>query len=275
MPELPEVESVVRSLRKAVVGCTLTDVWSSSQKLRRDPNLELMQSLVGQKIASVGRVGKYAFMKFDHNIQVVSHLGMSGKWLLHDPVDPMAKHTHVKLQFSRNSLELRYVDPRRFGWVRAYDISATDSEWANLGPDPLQKEFTPEQLEQALKTTSRPIKVVLLDQSKVAGIGNIYASEALFVARIHPLRSANTLEPFEINSLHSAIVQVLGQAVERGGTSLSAGGYVNAHGQQGQNQHHVLVYGRQNEPCVVCTTPVACQVQAQRSTYFCPTCQKE
>jgi formamidopyrimidine-DNA glycosylase len=259
VPELPEVETVRRSLAPALFDGFVTSVQTSEHALRRRAlDRKALSALVGARFFTARRHGKYLLLDTDRGVSLLVHLGMTGQLLLVDADTPAPKHTHVELRLS-SGRALRFVDPRRFGLVRVYptDALARTEELAGLGPDPLAGEFTVELLAAAMKNTRRELKSVLLDQGVVAGLGNIYVSEALFTARLSPLWTDEQLRSPQVRALHHAIERVLLRAVRNRGTSLSD--YVDARGQAGTNQHRLLVYDRAG--------------QGGRSTYYCPRCQ--
>jgi formamidopyrimidine-DNA glycosylase len=271
MPELPEVETVRRTLAPHLEGRTVTTVWRSNLALRREPPqpTTLRRALLNARVAPLARHGKYLLLTTQQG-GVLCHLGMSGQLTLEDVGAPLKKHTHVRLGLGRGQ-ELRYVDPRRFGLWRAFLGSTPPQDWTTLGPDPLTPQFTPPVLGAALARTTRAVKLALLDQALVAGLGNIYVAEALFLAGVHPGRPAHKLTPEEHRALHAAVVSVLTQGLQHGGTTLND--YVDGLGGRGSNQEHLAVYGRAGEVCVRCGGVVRGVVMGARSTFFCPVCQ--
>lgn len=273
MPELPEVETVARSLRPAVLGKVLKEVWWSGLALRQPVDLPALRRQRGSRIEALDRIGKNLLFRLSSGRVLLAHLGMSGHFLLAAPGEPAAPHTHLRFRLAGCSYELRYLDPRRFGCAvlrRAGEIPELDA----LGPDPLTERFTPAYLAGALAGSRRDLKALLLDQGVVAGLGNIYVAEALFHAGLRPTRRADTVPRRQVPELHRAIVSVLLQAVERRGTTLSDSGYVDAAGRQGDNREHLRVYGRGGAPCHACGAPIARRVQGQRSSFYCPRCQR-
>ena len=274
MPELPEVETVARSLRPRIVGRTISAVWTSGLPLRRPVDRAgLRRACAGARVELVERRGKFLVLALSSGRALVCHLGMTGRLLVEPPGRPRAPHTHAVFALGAGADELRYVDPRRFGHLVALPTAALDDsdELGGLGVDPLSAAFTAAALRQALGGSTRAIKDALLDQRILAGVGNIYACEALFAAGISPRRQAGRLGPTRTAALHRAIAAVLEDAVARRGTSFSD--YVDADGQSGENQHHLAVYGRQGAPCPRCQRPVRRIVQGGRSTFYCPRCQ--
>jgi formamidopyrimidine-DNA glycosylase len=273
MPELPEVEMVVRTLRPRLVGERISGVETSGLPLRRPIDRKMLtRACVGARVDGVRRIGKYWLVDLSSEHVLLGHLGMSGRLVFAEEDEPRAPHTHAIFRL-RKGLELRYVDPRRFGVLCAYAAAdaATSPELAVLGVDPLDAAFTIEYLAAALAASKRDIKAFLMDQSRVAGLGNIYVCEALFRAGIAPKKRSDRLAR-KAPALHAAIVASLADGIKNRGTSFSD--YVDADGQAGGNQHALAVYGREKAPCRRCGAAVRRLVQAGRSTFFCPRCQK-
>ncbi|MCS6915859.1 MAG: bifunctional DNA-formamidopyrimidine glycosylase/DNA-(apurinic or apyrimidinic site) lyase [Myxococcales bacterium] len=273
MPELPEVETFARSLRPFVVGQQIAHAWSSGQGLRASLDARALRALQGVRIKALDRMGKYLLFRLSNGKVLVGHLGMSGCFLLAAGSAALPPHTHLRLSFAGTDLEMRYVDPRRFGSMRVLAEAQLEA-CLGLGPDPLGPAFTVEALHAALHASRRDLKSLLMDQRVVAGLGNIYAAEALFVAGLRPTRRGITLGRRRTERLHGAIRAVLEQAVSHRGTTLSDHGYLDALGRPGDHQHHLYVYGRQGLPCLRCGAPIRRSVQAQRSTFYCPQCQQ-
>jgi formamidopyrimidine-DNA glycosylase len=277
MPELPEVEMVVRTLRPRLVGERIRAIETSGLALRRPIDRKLLErACVGARVDGVRRLGKYWLVDLDHGPAgkhvLLGHLGMTGRLVFADEGAPRPPHTHAVFHL-RRGLELRYVDPRRFGVLRAYAAAdaPTSPELAVLGVDPLDPAFTIDYLATALAASKRDIKAFLMDQSRIAGLGNIYVCEALWRARTSPKKRSHRLVA-QAPALHAAIVGVLADGIENRGTSFSD--YVDADGQAGGNQLTLAVYGREKEACRRCGAAVRRMVQAGRSTFFCPRCQK-
>lgn len=273
MPELPEVEMVVRTLRPRLVGERIRAVETSGLALRRPIDRKALErACVGARVDAVRRVGKYWLIDLSSRHVLVGHLGMTGRLVFADEDAPRAAHTHAIFHL-RRGLELRYVDPRRFGVLRAYtaDAAPASAELAVLGVDPLERAFTVEYLAAELASSKRDMKAFLMDQSRVAGLGNIYVCEALFRAGVAPTKRADRVVK-RARALHDAIVGVLRDGIDNRGTSFSD--YVDADGQAGSNQERLWVYGRAGEPCRRCGARIKRVVQGGRSTFFCPRCQK-
>ncbi|GEC93317.1 MULTISPECIES: DNA-formamidopyrimidine glycosylase [Brevibacillus] len=274
MPELPEVETVVRTLRGLVMGKTIERVSVHLARIVRQPDdVEAFKSLlVGQTIQDIQRRAK--FIQFFLNEDVlVSHLRMEGRYGVYQADDPVEKHTHVVFHFT-DGTELRYRDVRQFGTMDLFPKGkeTTVGPLAKLGVEPLDKSFTPEVLGKLLKGRSTKIKPLLLNQECIVGLGNIYVDESLFKAGIHPEKPAGTLTDKEVIRLHESIVSTLQEAVEQGGSSIKS--YVNGQGEMGMFQQSLLVYGRKDEACTKCGAEIIRFVVGGRGTHICPTCQK-
>ena len=273
MPELPEVETVRRTLEQLVLGKKIKDVsihWPKIIKAPADPE-QFRDALLGQVIHSVGRRGKFLIFQLD-DYALVSHLRMEGKYGVYPSDEERDKHTHVIFRFE-DGLELRYRDVRKFGTMHLFSKGeeAGSLPLAGLGPEPLSPEFTVPYLAGRLARTGRKIKPVLLDQTIVVGIGNIYVDESLHRSGIHPERTASSLTNEEIKNLHREIVATLQEAVAKGGSTIRS--YVNSQGQIGMFQLELFVYGRKGEPCKTCGTPIEKFTVGGRGTHICPSCQ--
>lgn len=277
MPELPEVETVMQGLAGPLVGRRLVRVEAAPVRLRRALPVNLSGRLVGRRVLGLARRAKYILARLDGGETLLIHLGMSGRMVL-DPPDPPPAHTHLLVETDQGR-RLAFVDPRRFGSLDllASADEATYPRLAGLGPEPLSAAFTADALSRALAGKSTPIKVALLDQAVVAGLGNIYASEALFRARISPRRRAHTVAGARALRLVPAIRAVLAEAIAAGGSSLRD--HVQPNGELGYFQHAWKVYGRAGAGCEACPGPLSCRgiariVQAGRSTFYCPRLQR-
>lgn len=276
MPELPEVETIRRGLVPLVVGETMDHIHVSWPRIIQTTlAMEAWQtSLVGRTIHGVDRRGKY--LLFDLGPQVlISHLRMEGKYFYFLPsalpTQP-SKHTHVIFYF-QSGTQLHYQDVRKFGRMQVVAKAGIESFFAGrkLGPEPFSPAFNPETFYQALQHSQRMIKPLLLDQKVVAGLGNIYVDEGLFLAGIHPCRPANHINQSESRRLYQAILQVLEEAIKAGGTTIRT--YTDNLGQAGKFQVALNVYGRKGEPCPRCGQPIEKVQLMQRGTHFCRTCQ--
>jgi formamidopyrimidine-DNA glycosylase len=270
MPELPEVEVTRLSFVEAISGASIQGL--SLGKLLRWPLGCEPQTLVGRKVLSVRRRGKYLLLDLDQGMLLI-HLGMSGSLRFAQQMPPAGSHDHFDLSTTKGVLRLH--DPRRFGAV-VFAPSESDPVaqklLGHLGMEPLSNAFRPDAFATALKARRVPIKSVLLAGHVVVGVGNIYASEALFMAGIRPTVLSHRIGIVRVQRLHSAIVQVLSRAVAAGGTTLRD--FSSTDGTQGHFQHETQVYGRAGLPCRVCASTVQGFKQGQRSTYFCPQCQR-
>jgi formamidopyrimidine-DNA glycosylase len=273
MPELPEVETVRRTLAPAI-GATVTAVWDSGKGLHmhRKPPRARLRKLVGARITAIRRHGKYLLIDFDAELALLVHLGMTGRLLVVPAATPRAKHTHLVIAL-RDGRELRFVDARRFGQldVIARGREAAHPALASLGPDPIVHGIDARALHALARTRKTTLKAFVLDQSVLAGVGNIYASEALWRAKLRPGARAYRLSAAEATRLAGAILEVLNHALTKGGTSLRD--FVDATGTEGENAEHLWVYGRAGEPCPRCKTPIRRTVHQGRATYYCPSCQ--
>ncbi len=232
-------------------------------------------AVTGRRILDVRRRGKALLLLLDSGDSLLVRLGMSGRLQVHAPDDPLIPHTHVVLALDAGT-ELRFIDPRTFGGmavVTGHD-PAFMRELGHYGPEPLDDAFTPAVLAEILAGLRTNIQAVLMDQSKIAGIGKIYADEACFLAGISPLRSAGSLSPDEVTRLHAAIRQVLAHSIEVRGTSSKDAAYRDSGGEVGGFQHHLHVYQRAGLPCRVCGTPIEYRPIQGRRMHFCPHCQK-
>lgn len=269
MPELPEVETTVRMLRPLLVGQTIVDVWNDYPPTVRLDLQELRHRVKQQGITAVSRRAKYLVFDLTNGEHLVIHMRMSGHLSVVDATEPRHKYVHTSFLL-RSGQELRFRDMRKFGTV---DITNNLGRFfAKIGPEPLEEAFTPDVLKGALQKTKRIIKTALLDQTRIAGIGNIYADEALFDARIYPEKPANELTREEIALLHKAIRKVLALGIAREGASLDI--YAKPDGSRGEMQNEVAVFRRAGEPCYRCGAIIERKKLHGRSTHYCPTCQR-
>ncbi|MCX2455012.1 bifunctional DNA-formamidopyrimidine glycosylase/DNA-(apurinic or apyrimidinic site) lyase [Lacticaseibacillus nasuensis] len=273
MPELPEVENVRLSLLPLIQGKTITAIGTNWEKILTGGLAHFQQTLVGHTVTGLDRRGKYLLFRFDHGVTMVSHLRMEGKYqVVPYPTVPFGRFAHVWFTFSDDS-QLRYHDMRKFGRMQliATGQEHTVSGLASLGPEPTPAQFDLAAFAAKLKARKAPIKSVLLDQTVVAGVGNIYADETLWQARVNPQQPACTLKKTEIAALHDAIIAVLAQSIQLGGTSVHT--FVDATGARGGFQDRLHVYERQGEPCDRCGTAIVKIKVGQRGTHYCPKCQ--
>ena len=270
MPELPEVEVTRRSFADLIAGATVLS--ARVGKPLRWPLGIVPAQLAGRRVRGVGRRGKYLLVHLDQGL-LLMHLGMSGRLRFATDLGPAGAHDHFDLVTTAGVLRLH--DPRRFGavvWAPHEGDARVTGLLGGLGMEPLGGDFDAARFHAALRRRSAPIKQVLLAGDVVVGVGNIYASEALFHARIRPTLAACRLSRERAGRLHDAIVSVLQQAVELGGTTLRD--FADARGDAGHFQTQTAVYGRAGQPCPVCAAPVRRIRQGQRSTFYCPNCQR-
>jgi formamidopyrimidine-DNA glycosylase len=275
MPELPEVETVRRHLASRVPGKTVRSVWTSGLALRKPLARGFRGSFAGGRFTGVRRIGKFLFLDWESaegrsDRSLLAHLGMTGQFLdSRQAFRERPRHTHVVWTFADGS-ELLFADPRRFGlleWV------ARDVRPANVGADPTEFALSGEWLAAELAKSKAPVKAFLLDQRKLAGVGNIYACEALFKAGISPKRRARTLSREEAQRLAEAVDSTLQEAIGNRGTTIS--NYRDLDDRPGEYGERLLVYGREGGACVRCGNPIRRIVQSGRSSFFCATCQRK
>jgi formamidopyrimidine-DNA glycosylase len=272
MPELPEVETVRRRLEPVLVGRRFDRVEILDPRLTRpeDP-VEVAAELTGERVEAVDRRGKYVVVRFESGRALLVHLRMTGTLLHVDEVPEEDPHRRAVVRLDDGS-EVIYRDVRRFGtWLLSEPGEAQPYLAARLGGEPLAQAFTAKRLGEALAGRRAPVKAAILDQRRLAGVGNIYADEALWRARIHPLRPAGELDEDELRALHRGIRAALKAGIERQGATLRD--YRTPDGGSGRMQHEFKVYGREGEPCERCGRPIEKIRAAGRGTWFCPKCQ--
>ncbi|ETK31813.1 bifunctional DNA-formamidopyrimidine glycosylase/DNA-(apurinic or apyrimidinic site) lyase [Microbispora sp. ATCC PTA-5024] len=296
MPELPEVEVVRRGLERWVAGRTVASAEVLHPRaVRRDAG-DLADRLKGRTLRSAERRGKYLWLPLADGPEasaapgspghepgdepgdaLLAHLGMSGQLLVADPLSPIERHLRVRLGFTDGGLELRFVDQRTFGHLLVAPMDPRPARpvpepIAHIAPDPLEEAFDDAEFAVALRLRRTGIKRALLAQSLISGVGNIYADEALWRARLHWARPTETLTRPRIAELLAAVREVMGEALEQGGTSFDSL-YVNVNGESGYFDRSLAVYGRRDEPCRRCGTPIRREAFMNRSSYSCPRCQ--
>jgi formamidopyrimidine-DNA glycosylase len=276
VPELPEVEITRRYLHEAMAGRVLTRARTSHPRTaRHNPGgpAEVDFRLGGRKVIEVARKGKFLAAPLDDGQILIAHLGMSGRFTVGDPDEDEPAHTHFRTRLD-DGREVRFIDPRTFGFVAVFtDDEIAESGFSRLGPDAWEATPDVDDLAKTLARRTAPIKALLLDQVVVSGLGNIYADEALHIAGIHPLRPGGEVSQEELGRLRAAIRSVLVTAIDNGGTSLDDLAYLLPDGRAGENLERLLVYGRDELPCLNCGTPIERVVIRARSSHFCPNCQ--
>ncbi|HLT95949.1 MAG TPA: bifunctional DNA-formamidopyrimidine glycosylase/DNA-(apurinic or apyrimidinic site) lyase [Acidimicrobiia bacterium] len=275
MPELPEVETTRRHIAPVLDGRTIVAAELGRDRMARRnarPS-DIADRLVGRRVESVGRRGKFLVIDLEDDLTWVIHLGMSGRLQVTEPDQPLEPHTHLRVRTDEGR-EVRMIDPRTFGFVAVFtpEELAADS-MTGLGPDALEELPSPAELSARLDRRRAPIKSLLLDQRILAGLGNIYADEVLFRAGVRPTRPGGDVTEAELEAILRAIPEVLAAGIEFGGTSLDDLAYLLPDGRAGEYLARLAVYGRTDEPCRVCGTPIERVVVGQRSSHFCPRCQ--
>ena len=280
MPELPEVEVVRLFLDANIIGKIISNLKIITPKSFIG-NADLV---IGQKIISTSRIGKQLSIHLQNNLIILFHLKMTGQIIMGDSIlghptpkedksNLPSKSTRLFFTFSDSS-KLFFNDQRKFGWVKLLNPSELIEAQKNLGLDILNPKFTPKYFYQQLQTTSRPIKTVLLDQSKFAGIGNIYANDALFLAKIHPSSISNKINLKKTTLLHQFLVQIMLDSIKNGGSTAKDNKYIHPDGSIGLHQFSFQVYQREKEPCLICQAPIKKVIIGGRGTFYCPKCQK-
>ena len=279
MPELPEVETVRLFLDQHILGKTISDIEILTQKsFIGNPSL-----VKGQKIISTSRLGKQLSIHLKNGLILLFHLKMTGQIIIGSSVlghptknafDHLPnKSTRVIFTFS-DKTKLFFNDQRKFGWVKLFNQNELIEFQKNVGIDALSPDFTDDYFYSQLQKTSRAVKLVLLDQSKFAGIGNIYANDALFLSKIHPQTPAKKLAKFQAKKLRQNLVDLMKESLFHGGSTAKDNKYIHPDGTVGQHQYYFRVYQRNGQPCLVCKTPIKRIKIGGRGTFFCPKCQK-
>jgi formamidopyrimidine-DNA glycosylase len=275
VPELPEVETTRRALLPHILGQKITNINLYNPNLRWKVDGTVIKQAYQQTICDVQRRAKYLIFQASNGF-LLSHLGMSGHWKLTDKSAERLKHDHLQIDF--DDFCLRYNDSRRFGSFQWIEGQATNhTGFSHLGIEPIENpnfpyDFDIDFLKKALKNRKTPIKPTLMNQKIIVGVGNIYANEALFLAGINPKKLAHRISKAKLEKLVEAIICVLNQAVKAGGTTLKD--FINPNNKTGYFQLSLNVYGREKEPCHKCQQSIQKIIQAQRATFYCPTCQK-
>jgi formamidopyrimidine-DNA glycosylase len=274
MPELPEVETVRRGLHPRIVGRRFEAVEVRERRLRRQVDTaRLRRGVCGRRVEDLTRRGKYLLIHLEGEQRLLIHLGMSGRLLLVPAGEPFESHVHVCFDIE-GGLQLRFRDHRRFGLVEAMSSSSLnkDSRLSQLGVEPLSRACTARYFYERARGRKRPVKNFLMDARQVVGVGNIYASEALFLAGIHPLRAAGRISAPSWERLTRAVKRVLRDAIRQGGTTLSD--FRDVNGEAGYFQVRLRVYGREGEDCPRCQGTIRRRVLAGRSSFYCSGCQR-
>lgn len=273
MPELPEAETIVRGLRASLPGRTVRELRVLRADVLADGPEAFRKAVTGRCFGAVERRGKNVVLLLDEDRRIVVNLGMTGSLLPDPPEEGSEAPTHPAVIFALDEGRLVYDDVRRFGRLEVMGAEAFRAWSAGLGPEPLADEFTTGALGEALGASRSAVRDRLLDQARVAGVGNIYANEALFRARIHPGRPCRSLSTDEVRRLHASLRAVLRSALDAGGTTIRD--YRNADGQAGSFGPRLLAYGRDGGPCPRCQDSIRRAVFTSRSAFFCPHCQPE
>lgn len=275
MPELPEVETVCRGLRQAILSKKIQSIVIRETRLREPLQPEKLHNVLpGKIIEKIDRRAKYIIISLSGGFKILAHLGMSGQIVVQARNENYRKHDHIILYLS-DELQMRFHDPRRFGMfalLHAHEVE-THPRLKNLGYEPLEIKTTPALTWPQVKKSKKPIKNLLMDASFIVGVGNIYANEALFFSGVHPQKIAGKLSENKWKAILQQVKIILDRAIEQGGTTLND--FVNSSGENGYFQLELAVYGREAQPCKSCLTPIKRIVQSGRSTFFCPQCQRK
>lgn len=273
MPELPEVETIRKTLAKFVLGKEIKDIDVLWPKIIKQPDdiEQFRHLLIRQTFQRIDRKGKFLLFYMD-DVVMVSHLRMEGKYRVVEKEIPVDKHTHVIFHLT-NEQDLRYNDVRKFGTMHVFPIGKEliGKPLKQLGPDPFEENYSFDYVYEKLQRTSRNIKAALLDQTIIAGLGNIYVDETLFLAQVHPEKRANTLSKQEAKRIYQYTEKILSEAVEQGGTTIRS--YVNGEGEMGMFQQKLYVYGQEETACRYCGEIIVKLKVAGRGTHICPSCQ--
>jgi len=271
MPELPEVETIVRGLQKTLAGKRIKEANVIFPKIVKQNLRHFKKNVEKSRIIRVRRRGKFILVDLSSGATILAHLGMTGSFLLRKPSTPLNKHDHLVLKLDKTPKELIYRDLRKFGKIKSFCTSWEEklSELKKLGPEPLN--ISPSDFVNLFRRRKGKIKSALLNQQILAGLGNIYADESLFEAKIHPLQKIDKLNPEALETLRQAIQKVLKKAIKAGGSSIE--NYYNVNGEIGSFQLQHKVYGREGQLCKRCKTKIKKIKISQRSSYFCPRCQ--
>jgi formamidopyrimidine-DNA glycosylase len=278
MPELPEVETVRSGLEKNVIGRKIESAESFHPRAVKPSSIAPLSSCIGAQIKSVKRRGKFLWLELDRDFVLVAHLGMSGQLLVQD--ESATQHAHLRAKFGlsgskkSNKIEIRFIDQRTFGWLSVEEVvNGTPESVKNIASDPFESEFNLKLVTSDIKRRKSAIKPAILNQNIMSGVGNIYADEALWRAKIHPEIICEDLSEIEIRKVITSAVSVMKSAIKAGGTSFDEQ-YKNVNGESGYFSRSLKVYGREGEPCLRCGSAIRRIAFANRSSHFCPRCQR-
>ncbi len=273
MPELPEVETIARGLAPQLQSQRILAIEKLDwERMVKTPDVPLFRALLpGRTILHVGRRAKWLLFTLDEGWTLTLHLRMSGRINVFGSDAIADQHTHLVLQLT-DERRVFFRDPRKFGRVQLLTAGELETFTHSFGPEPLAEEFTADKLAAILAHRTTALKPLLLNQERIAGLGNIYVDESLWYAQLHPLRPANTVQPAEVTRLHTAIRTMLERAIACGGSTLRD--YRDGYGGEGQNQRYFSVYAQKGKPCPRCSTPIERILVAQRGTHLCPVCQQ-
>ena len=272
MPELPEVETIKRDIKTNLIGHKIERVWTDWPKQLKPSQEEFEKTVIGKKFKSVSRCAKLLIFRLDDGTHLLMHLKLTGRLLFRSQSDSEDKFTHIILKLDRGK-ELRFADMRKFGWMKVLrDEGELDKLLSEFGIEPFTQDFTVENFKKILTNKKAPIKPLMMDQAVIAGVGNIYADESLWCAKIHPLRAANTLSDQETKELFECIQEALKSGIKDRGTSVDT--YVDFFGLPGQHEQNLKVFRKDGEPCPRCNTLIRKIRVGGRGTHFCPICQK-
>mgnify|MGYP001179871593 FL=1 len=275
MPELPEVQTVIEGIKPKILNKKILDFTKYVSKLRYPISQSIRKKINGRLVKSIYRRAKYIIIDLENNQSIVIHLGMSGRIVVLGSGDnQLSKHTHFIIKFS-NKIELIYIDPRRFGLIKIIpsNLLPKSKIFNHLGIEPLSKEFNERHLKKICEKKKSSIKSTLMNQKNVVGVGNIYASESLFLAKVNPLKVSSQLSIHECNLIVKSVKKVLNKSIKQGGSSIND--YAMVSGKLGNYQNKLEVYGREGSICRkrTCKSEILRIVIAQRSTFYCPVCQ--
>lgn len=270
MPELPEVETIRRDLEKEIVGHKIVDLWYDVPKMLQ-PSPAIVETIIGKHFVTAGRIGKLLLLGIENDGTIGIHLKLSGRLFIRNQKDPEDKFTHVIFKFE-DGRQLRFTEVRKFGYVKLIEnVTELKKITDGFGPEPFTKDYTFDVVKKVLAKSSRATKTLILDQKNIAGVGNIYADEALWYAKIHPETAGNKVPEERIEELYQGIIKALEQGIEDRGTSIDD--YLDIYGKPGNHAHNLNVFRQEGQPCPRCGTEVKKIWVGGRGTHFCPQCQ--